>query len=404
MEDYVLQSTSEFNKTPTPECSYKQKIAEITAQLNQSTARLHEPLSRPGDENTINDIVQIATGELKLYLPYDQAKGEESQSAYSQRGSASPDHSAGSGVGSHPPTQHADAGLTPTTKHDPKLEDSIQSCILSDATRATGKKRRSHEPNNGHKNKLKARKNGSNTIFVFADEREERSVTGQSSASEALEPGFLEHGGAARNDNHIEQSKAPLQIIDSDNHIKGVLEQVGLWGNERVDTILRMPIKRAVRLRQGYDFQQRHLVDICDTSDREGVKIVSCMIQACGETMQQPCLCCEGNKHGPFDTCIMVCNGLFPQCGNCAWDRRLCQGALLAAPTSSTVEADHAPEAVGGIQKPNVPFSKGSHLPGVREKPPLSSEGAPAPMSPDRHSDDAASTATYCDGLSPKDL
>lgn len=125
-------------------------------------------------------------------------------------------------------------------------------------------------------------------------------------------------------------STVVLQIIDSDGSHKGELKQVGVWGTKRVDSILQKPVKRPVQLRKGRTFTRDHLNGICEN----GVRIVSCMIQASGEAMQQPCTYCEKKNQGPFEQCIMVDDDLFRRCGNCEWVRGRCHGASTTSETS----------------------------------------------------------------------
>ncbi len=129
-----------------------------------------------------------------------------------------------------------------------------------------------------------------------------------------------------------------LNIIDSDGAHQGELKQVGVWGAKRVDRVLQKPVKRPVQLRKGRTFTQDHLNSICEN----GVKIVSCMIQASGEVMEQPCTYCEKKNQGPFDQCIMVDDDHFRRCGNCEWVRGRCQGAstTVGTPVASTIEEE----------------------------------------------------------------
>ena len=124
-----------------------------------------------------------------------------------------------------------------------------------------------------------------------------------------------------------------LKIIDADGFPRGGLKQVESSGSRRVDTILRRPIRRPVQLRRGRFFSSDHLSAIC----KNGVKIVSCMIQASGDVMENRCTYCRKKSQGPFDQCIIVRdNAFFRRCGNCEWVRGRCQGASTAAETQMT--------------------------------------------------------------------
>ncbi|KAJ2978218.1 hypothetical protein NQ176_g3939 [Zarea fungicola] len=95
-----------------------------------------------------------------------------------------------------------------------------------------------------------------------------------------LETDILDTGAKA-----IRVENVVLKIIDADGCLRGELKQAGLWGTERVDRILRRAIKRPVQLRRGRPFTEEHLNAIGEN----GVKIVSCMIQASGDVMgEQP--------------------------------------------------------------------------------------------------------------------
>ena len=191
-----------------------------------------------------------------------------------------------------------------------------------------------------------------------------------------------------------------FQIIDADNQLIAVLEQAGPWGNERVDAILHAPVQRSVKLRRGHGFDQRQLNAICDPSDKEGVKIVACMIQACGGVVHQSCVCCKRETSGPFETCIMMNDEGFPQCGNCAWNRQLCRGASVAAEegASTSSETRPAPEVSESTEKLKSsvdPAPSGNFA----QRSLLSGNAMPGPVSPGKHStSDTASTTTSSRG------
>lgn len=146
-----------------------------------------------------------------------------------------------------------------------------------------------------------------------------------------------------------------LNIIDSDGAHQGELKQVGVWGAKRVDRVLQKPVKRPVQLRKGRTFTQDHLNSIREN----GVKIVSCMIQASGTVMEQACTYCEKKNQGPFDQCIMVDDDHFRRCGNCEWVRGRCQGAstTFETPVASTMEEElgsELDEATASPEKPST--------------------------------------------------
>ncbi|TQV90176.1 hypothetical protein IF1G_11175 [Cordyceps javanica] len=433
---HVVQSINEFHKIPSPQCRFTQRLTELTAQLERCTARLRQPRPQPGvgpttedqivhyaneiktlkknglhdlekayqDEvacvlQTVTDLLtttihpsfvkrslqKIATGELRPYFSYDLLRSEEEESTHppSECAGAEPDQSRG--VRSDLVAQHDGTGMTPQrtpNSCDPWLDDRLKRHAQNDEERPSAKRRR------------------------FVDAPLEQGMPGATSAQanttaafEASVPQLTRYGGTARNDHSSGRGKVAFQIVDADDRLVAVLEQAGPWGNKRVDTILHMPIQRAIMLRRGLGFDQRQLNAICDPSDEEGVRIVACMIQACGDVMGQPCLCCAMDGAGPFDTCIMVHDELFSQCGNCAWNRQLCRGTLLTAEegTSPSLEARATPEGVESTTRLNrsSPLSQSEDV--VRRSL-VSDYVLPGPVSPGRQSQsDIASTTTSSD-------
>lgn len=165
------------------------------------------------------------------------------------------------------------------------------------------------------------------------DEQESSAVTRSDGVAESIISSCEEGADDDQRDTH---GIVVLKIIDADGFSQGELKQVGSWGAKRVDSVLQKPVRRPVQLRKGRPFTREHLKAICEN----GVKIVSCMIQASGEVMEQPCTYCEKKNQGPFDQCIMVDDDLFRRCGNCEWVRGRCQGASTTSETlvASTME------------------------------------------------------------------
>ncbi|KAM3518598.1 hypothetical protein MY4038_010054 [Beauveria bassiana] len=447
---HVVQSITDFHKIPSPQYRFTQRLTELTAQLERCTARLRQPQPQPGVAHTTEDEIvhyaieikalkkiglrdlenayqnevacvlqtvtdlltttihpsyvkrslqKIATGELKPYFPYDLLCNEESETAHPppERASAEPDQSLR--ARSDPVAQHARtdriAQRTPNF-YDPWLDDRLKRHTLSDEEQPSFKKRRFGNPAQGQ-SIPKATSFQTNTTTASEGQRSE--VASAISAAEASVPQLIGYFGAARNDQSIERGKVAFQIVDADNRLIAVLEQAGSWGNQRVDAILRMPIQRSIQLRREHGFDQRQLNAICDPSDEKGVKIVACMIQACGDVMHQPCLCCEMDKAGPFETCTMVDDELFPQCGNCAWNQQLCRAALVAAEEGESLssEARITPEIAESTKRQNSLFPSGQSEE-VDQRPPVADSVIPGPVSPGRHSQsDVASTTSSDD-------
>lgn len=159
-----------------------------------------------------------------------------------------------------------------------------------------------------------------------------------------------DHERAAHDGSDTALGAVFLKIIDADGVSRGGLKQVDSSGSRRVDSILKRPIRRPVQLRRGRVFSSDHLSAIC----KNGVQIVSCMIQASGDVMGNRCTYCRKQSQGPFDQCIMVRdNAVFRRCGNCEWVRGRCQGASVAAETqvASATDVELAldfPEAATG--------------------------------------------------------
>ncbi|KAM3553301.1 hypothetical protein ARSEF4850_006981 [Beauveria asiatica] len=445
---HVVQSINNFNRIPSPQYIFTQRLIELTAQLERCTARLRQPQPQPQpgvghttedeivhyaseikalkkiglrdlenayqDEvacvlQTVTDLLtttihpsyvkrslqKIATGELKPYFPYDLLRNEEKDTTHppSGRASAEPDQSRG--------VRSAGTDITPQRTPnfcDPWLDDRLKRHTLSDEEQPSLKKRRFDNP--AHEQST-PKAMSVQTHTTAASEGQQREQASAISASEASVPQLTEYGGAARNDHSIGRRKVAFQIIDADNRLIALLEQAGSWGNKRVDAILHMPIQRPIKLRREHGFDQRQLNTICDPSDKEVGRIVACMIQACGDVMHQSCLCCEIDKTGPFETCAMVDDKLFPQCGNCAWNRRLCRGALVAAEEgeSSSSEARITPDITESTKSLNSSFST-SQSEDVDQRSLASDNVIAGPVSPGRHSQsDVASTATSSDDL-----
>lgn len=139
----------------------------------------------------------------------------------------------------------------------------------------------------------------------------------------------------ADEDNHnITQHVVVVRVNDADDNCIGFIKQTGPWNNGRVDTMLEKTILRPVRIRRGRDFTENHLTAVSDRSDAKGVKILSCMIQATGDVMNQRCQLCE-KYQGVFEECIKVNDGLFRRCGNCEWNQKRCQGSSISAKPAS---------------------------------------------------------------------
>ncbi len=268
---------------------------------------------------------------------------------------------------------------------------------MSDGEQSSAKRHRSDNLDHEQSTR-KAKCVQTNTAPTLGGQQGEE--TSAISPPEASVTQFAEHGGTARNDLSADREEVAFQIIDADNQLVAVLEQAGPWGNKRVDAILHAPVQRTAKLRREHGFDQRQLNAICDPSDKEGVKIVACRIQACGGVMHQSCVCCKMENFGPFETCIMVADELFPQCGNCAWNRQLCRGALMAAEegASTSSEARPAPEGSENTEKlkNSVESTPPEHF---AQRTLVSGNAMPGSVSPGRHSQsDTSSTTTSSHG------
>lgn len=135
---------------------------------------------------------------------------------------------------------------------------------------------------------------------------------------------------ANEEDQNATKTIAVACVNDADNKRIGHIEQTGPWNNRHVDTILQKTILRPIKIRRGRRFTKQQLAAISDRSDSKGVKMVSCMIQATGDVMNQPCQHCEKNQ-GIFEECIKVNDELYRRCGNCEWNHQRCQGASIHA-------------------------------------------------------------------------
>ncbi|KAJ2972197.1 hypothetical protein NQ176_g7292 [Zarea fungicola] len=419
--DHVVKSTNDFNKIPSPQYRFTQRLAELTAQLDHCMASLRQPRPqlRPGDENTIEDEIvhyaseikavkknglgdfesayqdevacvlqtvtdllmttihpsyvkgslqKIATGELKPYFPYDLVSREEKEA-------------------SHPQFEE------PRRFVIHRLEDRLRRRTLSNEELPSAKKRRFLSPDHEQSIRKTSAQSKPNTMDTF--ERRQRERTTARSLSEATVPQDIEYGSAGRDDRGVKRRTVAFQIIDADNQPIAVLEQTGPWGSKRVDAILQMPVQRDVKLRREHGLDQCQLNAIRDPSDKEGVKIVSCMIQACGEVMHQSCVCCETGETGPFETCTMVDDELFLQCGNCVWSGQSCRGAFLTVEEgiSSPLGNCPAPEAQFGTKRPSSPFPMTTQYWDVTRRPLVPGDAMTGPVFPEENSpsDDASS-------------
>ncbi|KAJ2976752.1 hypothetical protein NQ176_g4761 [Zarea fungicola] len=457
--DHVVKSTNDFNKIPSPQYRYTQRLAELTAQLDHCMASLRQPRPQllPGDENTIEDEIvhyageikavkknglgdfesayqdevsyvlqtvtdllmttihpsyvkgslqKIATGELKPYFPYDLVSREEREASHPQLECASTDSAQSDGVRSHPFALHAGTDTIhqrAPTFCDPWLEDRLRRRTLSDEELPSAKKRRFLSPDHEQSIRKTSAQSKPNTTDTF--EGRQREKTTARSPSEATVPQDIEYGGAGRDDRSVEQRTVAFQIVDADNQPIAVLEQAGPWGSKRVDAILQMPVQRNVKLRREHGLDQCQLNAICDPidpSDKEGVKIVSCMIQACGDIMHQSCVCCETGKTGPFETCTMVDDELFLQCGNCVWSGQSCRGAFLTVEEeiSSPLGNHPAPEAQFGTKRLSSPFPMTTQYWDVTRRPLFPGDAMTVPVFPEENSpSDDASSARSSDEL-----
>jgi hypothetical protein len=108
-------------------------------------------------------------------------------------------------------------------------------------------------------------------------------------------------------------------------------------GNELVDRICQLPIKRPVQIRQGRKFTADDLDAVPRPTDTDArpFKFLSFYVQATGEIQERPCLDCSMN-HGLYQTCVVIPDDPdFNRCGNCEWNKRRCHGVPGERPSSS---------------------------------------------------------------------
>ncbi|KAK2922945.1 hypothetical protein FoTM2_017187 [Fusarium oxysporum f. sp. vasinfectum] len=120
-------------------------------------------------------------------------------------------------------------------------------------------------------------------------------------------------------------AKSLVDIVDADGNVIGPVEQI-VPCNQWVGGIQQLEIRRPVKIRRGRRFNTTHLAGIYERTEAEGVKWLSCMIQATGAIQAKRCLSCDKNQ-GVFDDCIIVGGDLFQKCGNCEWNRQGCHGS-----------------------------------------------------------------------------
>ncbi|OAQ58981.1 hypothetical protein VFPPC_16910 [Pochonia chlamydosporia 170] len=159
-----------------------------------------------------------------------------------------------------------------------------------------------------------------------------------------------------------------VSVNDADGSFIGNIEPVGQWDDKRVDSILQNAVLRPVRIRRGRPFDQSHLTAISNQSDPEGVKVISCMIQATGDVMDQRCQYCEKNW-GIFEDCIKLKDRSFRRCGNCEWSRKSCRGASLlnakpvtASPSDEQSRSGQSTQH-GGMNRSGTPGQSTGSLP-----------------------------------------
>ncbi|OAQ58249.1 hypothetical protein VFPPC_12217 [Pochonia chlamydosporia 170] len=159
-----------------------------------------------------------------------------------------------------------------------------------------------------------------------------------------------------------------VSVNDADGSFIGNIEPFGKWDDKRVDTILQNAVLRPVRIRRGRPFDQSHLTAISSQSDPEGVKVISCMIQATGDVMDQRCQYCEKNW-GIFEDCVKLKDRSFRRCGNCEWSRKRCRGASLlkAKPVTASPSAEQSRSGQstqhGGMDRSGTPGQSTGSLP-----------------------------------------
>ncbi|KAK8913430.1 hypothetical protein VCV18_011436 [Metarhizium anisopliae] len=159
-----------------------------------------------------------------------------------------------------------------------------------------------------------------------------------------------------------------VHVHDADDNFIGDLNFVGSWGKERVDQILRLPLKRdAIKIRRGRPFDKGQVAAISNRANDRIHRIVSCMIQATGDIMKQRCQNCKKSQ-GVFEACVKLDDARFWRCGNCEWNHQRCNGAsmpnTMRAPPRLSQEHQNAYDAVAKASN-TVPLPEAQTGPGV---------------------------------------
>ncbi|KAH8713583.1 hypothetical protein HC256_006714 [Beauveria bassiana] len=378
MADLLTKSIADFDGIPTPQDLHEQSVAQINSILQQCFKRLRE--QRPEDAGSIeNEIIQYA-GERKSLEMNGLRNAED---AWKERVATVFQELSDRLVATLQPPffqqslQKFTAGtLEPCLLYDPEqasveevpdsanvgtcheinhhaVSNSGQAGLLHEAEESASRKREWYDQEEqAEPNKKSMRSTTAASLCEQHSDDEEGS-------SAVVRPDrVVESSTSSREEGAYDQpdgthGTAVLKIIDSDGSHRGELKQVGVWGAKRVDSVLQKPVKRSVQLRKGRTFTQDHLNGICEN----GVKIISCMIQASGEVMEQPCRYCEKKNQGPFDQCIMVDDDHFRRCGNCEWVRGRCQGAstTVETPMASAMEEELGSELDEATASPDKP-------------------------------------------------
>jgi len=149
-----------------------------------------------------------------------------------------------------------------------------------------------------------------------------------------------------------------VEVYDGTGKLVGELHRINLT-NHWVNSILNVPIQRAVAIRPGKKFNKTNLEGIYEPSDAKGAKWLACHIQATGQVQRQPCQTCMNNV-GVFSECVILGGDDFPRCGNCEWNRQGCHGAALEPQPISKLahQIDPHPGSRRGSQAGSKPASK----------------------------------------------
>lgn len=386
MADHLKECFDDFNSIQSPRAKHEHEVVQINSLLQQCFERLRN--QQPDDVSVIeSEIVQYA-GERKIL---EMSGLRDAENAYKDQVAAvlqalsdrlvatlhpsffqhslqayaagtlksyAPDdleqvmvqkmpHGDNSGV--HQEEKH----FTTCSTASPGSRITSQPSMQHDAGIAASRKRQRHNFEEEHAVSNKRIRSDTTTVSAQqrSDEQESCAVARSGRTSEPTPSSYDEE---AHGDEDATKENVVLKIIDADGCLRGELKQAGLWGTERVDRILRRAIKRPVQLRRGRPFTEEHLNAIGEN----GVKIVSCMIQASGDVMgEQPCTYCRNKNKGPFDQCIMVDDEGFRRCGNCEWVRGRCQGASAGAetPLISATAMELASAFPAAIPEPREP-------------------------------------------------